>query len=205
MSKIVLCIDNGNSYFEETKKYLSSHDCKVYSTSEKGQDIKTFLGDIDQREGRLDILLLGVDERIPQDGVIGEKHDCETLLEVLSGQISRVKEAIDAALPLLRKGDEKCIGMITRKDSSISNCKDDKNYGQHMAWAGLNMVGKLYFNLLRPEGFRFRWYCAKDNSGGMSAGEYFLSKLCYDAKEPYLHSDENRLVMRDAYLREVAW
>ena len=205
MSKIVLCIDNDNSHFAETKKYLGSHDCKVYSASENEQDIKTFLEDIDQREGRLDILLFGVDEQIPQDGAIGEKHDCEMLLEVLSGQINKVQEAIDAALPLLRKGDEKCIGMITKIDSSISNCKDDRNYGQHMVWAGFNMVGKLYFNLLRPEGFRFRWYCAKENSGGMSAGEYLLGKFCYDAKEPYLHSDENRLVMRDAYLREIAW
>lgn len=205
MGKIVLCIENGNSYFEETRKYLSDHGCKVYSISGKGQDIRTFLEEIDQREGRLDILLLGVDEQMPQDGVVGEKHDCEMLLEVLSGQINGVQEAIDAALPLLRKGDEKCIGMITKKDSSIGNCKDDRNYGRHMAWAGLNMLGKLYFNLLRPEGFRFRWYCAEDNSGGMSAGEYLLSKLCYDAGEPYLHSDENRLVMRDSCLREVAW
>ena len=67
------------------------------------------------------------------------------------------------------------------------------------------MMGKLYFNRLRPEGFTFRWYCAEEGSGGMSAGEYLLSGLCYDEKEPYIHSDENRLVMRDAYLREVAW
>ena len=205
MSKIVLCIENGNSYFEETRKYLGSHDCKVYSFVEEGQDIKSLLEEIDQREGKLDILLLGINEQMPQDGIIGEKHDCDMLLEVLSNQINMVQEAIDAALPLLRKGDEKCIGMITGKDSSISNCKDDRNYGQHMAWAGLNMVGKLYFNLLRPEGFRFRWYCAKDNSGGMSAGEYLLSRLCYDAGEPYLHSDENRFVMRDAFFNEVSW
>ena len=67
------------------------------------------------------------------------------------------------------------------------------------------MMGKLYFNLLRPVGFTFRWYCAEERNGGMSAGEYLLSNLCYDAKEPYIHSDENRLVMRDSYLREVAW
>ena len=205
MSKIVLCIENGNSYFEETRKYLESHDCKVYSFVGERQDIKTFLEEIDRREGRLDILLLGINEQMSQDGIIGEKHDCEMLLEVLSDQINRVQEAIEAALPLLRKGDEKCIGMITGKDSSISNCKDDRNYGQHMAWAGLNMVGKLYFNLRRPEGFRFRWYCAKDYNGGMSAGEYLLSRLCYDAGEPYLHSDENRFVMRDAFFNEVAW
>ena len=204
MSKIVLCIDNRNPFLEETKNYLSLHDCKVYTLSEK-QDIRTLLEKIEQEEGRIDILLLGVDEQIPQDGAIGEKHDCEMLLEVLSGQINGTQEAIEAALPLLRKGDLKRIGMITKKDSSISNCKDDSNFGRHMAWAGLNMVGKLYFNLLRPEGFTFRWYCAEENSGGMPAGEYLLSGLCYDAGEPYIHSDENRLVMRDAYLREIAW
>ena len=205
MSKIVLCMDARNSYLEETKKYLSSHDCKVYAFSEEDQDMRTFLEEIDQREGRIDILLLGVDEQIPQDGAIGEKHNCEMILEILSGQINRMQTAIEAALPLLRKGELKRIGMITKKDSSISNCKEDGNFGRHMAWAGLNMVGKLYFNRLRPEGFRFRWYCAEENSGGMSAGEYLLSDLCYDEKEPYIHSDENRLVMRDAYLKEVAW
>ena len=205
MSKIVLCIDNGNSYLEDTEEYLSLHDCKVYTLYKEERNIGTLLEEIEQKEGRIDILLLGIDEQIPQDGAIGEKHDCEMILEVLSRQIGRMQDAIDAALPLLRKGDLKRIGMITRKDSSISHCKADRNYGQHMTWAGLNMIGKVYFNLLRPEGFTFRWYCAEENSGGMSAGEYFLSGLCYDAGEPYIHSDENRLVMRDAHLREVAW
>lgn len=205
MSKIVLCIDNENPYFEETKKYLGLHDCKVYAASGEKQNIETWLEKIEREEGRIDLLLLGVDERIPQDGTVGEEHDCEILLKELSGQINRTQDAIEAALPLLRKGDLKRIGMITKKESSISNCKEDNNFARHMAWAGLNMVGKLYFNLLRPEGFTFRWYCAEENSGGMSAGEYLLSNLCYDAGEPYLHSDENRFVMRNAYLREVAW
>ena len=60
MRKIVLCMDNGNPYLEETKKYLSSRGCKVFSTFEEGRDIRTLLEEIDQREGRLDILLLGV-------------------------------------------------------------------------------------------------------------------------------------------------
>ncbi|MBD5524131.1 MAG: hypothetical protein HDR04_06895 [Lachnospiraceae bacterium] len=205
MCKIVLCMDNGNSCMEETKKYLSLHDCKVYTLCQEEQDIRTLMEKINQKEGKIDLLPLGVDEDIPQDGAIGEKHDCELLLEVLSGQISRMQEVIDAAIPLLRQGNLKRIGMITKKDSCISYCKSDSNFGQHMVWAGLNMLGKIYFNLLRPEGFTFRWYCAEENSGGMSAGEYLLSGLCYDAGEPYIHSDENRLVMRDAYLREIAW
>jgi len=204
MNKIVLCIDNGDSGFEEIKQYLVSRECRVYTLSER-QDIRTLIERIDQDEGRLDLLILGAGGQIPEDGAIGEKHDCGMLLELLSGQINRAQEAVDAALPLLRRGEYKRIGMITRKASSISYCKDDSNYGQHMVWAGLNMMGKLYFNLLRPEGFTFRWYCAKERNGGMSVGEYLLSNLCYDAKEPYIHSDENRLVMRDSYLREVAW
>lgn len=204
MNKIVLFMDNGSSCLEEIKQYLGRHDCKVYTLSE-GQDIRTLTEQIDQGEGRLDLLLLSISEQIPQDGTIGEKHDCGMLLEILSRQINRTQEIIDMALPLLRRGELRRIGMVTRKTSSISYCEDDSNYGQHMVRSGLNMMGKLYFNLLRPEGFTFRWYLAEEDSGGMSAGEYLLSNLCYDAKEPYNHSDENRLVMRDAYLRETAW
>lgn len=205
MNKIILCVDNGNPHFEEIKGYLSLHGCKVYALSRENRAIGTVLEEIDRREGRLDLLVLGVDEQMPRDGTIGEGHDCGKILEELSGQVNRVQEAIDASLPLLRKGGLKRIGMITNKASSIGNCKDDRDYGRHMAWAGLNMVGKLYFNLLRPEGFTFRWYCAGEQDGGMPAGEYLLGGLCYDPKEPYIHSDENRLVMRDAYLREIAW
>lgn len=205
MSKIVLCIDNRNPYQGEAKGYLASQDCKVYSLSEKESNVRTLLTEIEQKEGKVDILLFGVDEQIPEDGSIGMKHDYDALLKVVAEQINRTQDTIEATLPLLRKGDMKRIGMITKKDSSNSNCKDDCNYGQHMAFAGLNMVGKLYFNLLRPEGFTFRWYCAEENAGGMSAGEYLLSGLCYDPKEPYIHSDENRFVMRDSYLREIPW
>lgn len=223
MSRIVLSIDNGNRCQEEAKNYLSSHDCKVYTLSGKarqpkaciagcpkeyawleGEDIQGLLAEIERNEGRIDLLLFGIDERIPEDSFIGN-HDCEELLEVLGEQINHTEYIIGAALPLLRKGNLKRIGMITKKDSSVSYCKDDRNYGRHMVWAGLNMVGKLYFNMLRPEGFTFRWYCAEDNAGGMSAGEYLLKGLCYDPNEPYIHSDENRFVMRDSYLREIPW
>lgn len=205
MSKIVLCIDSGNSYLEEIKDYLVSHGCKVYMTAGEEADVRTALSKIEKEEGRMDILLFGVDEQIPQDGAIDGEHDWETILIRLGGQMNRTRNAIDEALPLLRRGDLKRIGMITKKESSISYCRDDSNFGQHMTWAGLNMMGKLYFNQLRPEGFMFRWYCAEENAGGMCAGEYLLGGLCYDANEPYIHSDENRLVMRDSHLREIPW
>lgn len=205
MKKIVLCMDHGNSALEEVKKYLASHDCKVYTLPEGEDNVKALLTQIEQKEGSVDLLFFGVDEQIPEDGAVGTKHDYKMLLETVGGQVNCVQNTIEAALPLLRKGNLKRIGMITKKASSVSYCKDDHNYGQHMAWAGINMVGKIYFNLLRPEGFTFRWYCEGGNAGGMSAGEYLLSGLCYDPKEPYCHSDENRFVMRDSYLREIPW
>lgn len=205
MDKIVLCIENGNFCMEEAKKYLDCHGCKVYTLPEGESDIHTLLAEIERNEGKVDLLLLGVHERMQEDGAIGTKRDCGALLEMLCGQINRIQDAIEATIPLLRKGELKRIGMITKKESSISNCRDDCNYGQHMAWAGINMVGKLYFNLLRPEGFTFRCYCAEENAGGMTAGEYLLSGFCYDPNEPYIHSDENRFVMRDSHLREIPW
>lgn len=205
MSRIVLCVENGNPYLEEAKRYLELHDCKVYTLSKGMEDLKELLEEIAQKEGRIDVLLLCADGQMPPDGAIGEGHDYEKLLDMVSGQISGMQQAIEEALPLLRKGELKRIGMITNKNSSISNCRADRNYGQHMTWAGFNMVGKLYFNQLRPEGFTFRWYCPERGDGGMQAGEYLLSNFCYDEKEPSMHSDENRLVMRDAYLREIGW
>lgn len=205
MKNIVLCVDQGNQNLDRVKKYLVSHDCKIYTLSEKEADIRAVLAKIEQEEGYIDLLLLCAKEGLPEDGAVGEPRDYGQLLESVGEQIHRTQSAIEEALPLLRKGNMKRIGMITRKESSVSLCRDECNYGRHMAWAGLNMVGKIYFNLLRPEGFTFRWYCLEENAGGMSAGEYLLSGLCYDPNEPYCHSDENRFVMRDSYLREIPW
>ena len=67
------------------------------------------------------------------------------------------------------------------------------------------MMEKILFNKLRPEGFTFRCFCADPQEKGICAGEYIARGLCYDEKEPYIHSDENRLVMRDCRLREIPW
>lgn len=39
----------------------------------------------------------------------------------------------------------------------------------------------------------------------MSAGEYILSQLSYHPDEAYIHSEVNRLVIRDGWLREIPW
>ena len=206
MSKIVLCVDKGNSYIEETVSYLEKHDCCVYSIQNiTEENLRNIIGEIELKEGKLDILLLGANNQITEDGPIGDTHNMNQLLSLLDEQIYDMESVVEAAIPLLQKSDLKRIGMITETTSSIGYCSDQQNYGQHMVLAGLNMMGKIYFNRLRPDGFTFRWYCADSNTGGISAGEYLLTGLSYDPKEPYIHSDENRLVMRDRYLKEIPW
>ena len=94
--------------------------------------------------------------------------------------------------------------MITESGSSISWTKETDDFAYHMSLAAIHMMEKLYFNRLRPEGFTFRCY-AEEGSGGICGAEYIERGLCYDEKEPYIHSDENRLVMRDRYLHEIPW
>ena len=206
MSKIVLCVDNHNSHLKDTIEFLASKQCKVYTMEGLNENVlKDIINEIQQKEGRLDLLLLTANEQLPEDNPIGKGHNDKQLLKLLDQQISGAQAVLEAALPLLEKSDFKRIGMITNSDSSNSLCQSDKNFVQHMTLAGLNMLGKIYFNRLRPDGFTFRWYCATPESGGLSAGEYLLTNLCYDPKEPYQHSDENRFVMRDHNLREIPW
>ena len=204
MSRIVLSIDNGNRCLINAKAYLEEHGSKVYTLRGIEDDIQAVLDEIREKEGKLDMLLIGADERIPADGEAGG-HDCEALLSVLAAQIDRTQSAISRALPYLRAGEMKRIGIVTKKESSVRCVKDRQDYGRHMAWAGINMVGRIYFNLLRPEGFTFRVFCGEAEDGGMPAGAYLLGGWSYDPKEPYGHSDENRYVMRDSRLNEIPW
>ena len=76
MNHIVLCVENGNPYFDETKKFLCCQGCKVYRLSEQ-QKIEMMIAEIERKEGRLDILLLGVAAGTLQDGPIGENMIAE--------------------------------------------------------------------------------------------------------------------------------
>ena len=158
---------------------------------------------LEKREGKLDILILSAGTYM-HDGEIGIGHDCNAMLDILMQNLYGSFETTEAFLPLLRRGMKR-IAAITDMESSNSYSagKDDLAYSASKA--ALNMMGKIYCNTLRPEGITFRWYSQTDGTGGMSAGEYIASALCYDEKEPYIHSDENRLVLRDGFLREISW
>ena len=74
-----------------------------------------------------------------------------------------------------------------------------------MAMAALNMMEKIAFNALRPEGFTFRNFVTDGPKTGMDAKTYIQRDLSNLPEDDYIHSDENRLVRRDSLFREKSW
>lgn len=160
------------------------------------------------KEGYLDILVLSAEKRCAGDGEIGDTHNYEEMLNVYDFNVNGVYKSIQTFLPLLRLGSTKRIAFLSHKSSSINLCGKTDDYAYHMSLAAINMMLKIYFNALRPEGFTFRIYCAGEEGEGkglaMSAKEYILRGLYYDLNEAF-RSEENRLVMRDCFHREIPW
>lgn len=203
---VILVIENGNAHAQAAGAELKAQGHAVYACANYPDEAK--LAELSEAigsdGGALDLLLFGAPATGEPDGVIGSGHDDAKLLDLLTGAIYGMEHTVESLLPLLRRSETKRIGMITEAASSIGYCEDRADFGHHMALAGLNMAGRILFNRLRPEGFTFRWYCA-DGEGGVRAARYMQLGLCYDPKEPYTHSEENRLVMRDRKLREIPW
>lgn len=153
--------------------------------------------------GRMDVLILGVPS-VAEDGPIGFGHDTDAMLELLVYMGQGVANVVAESLPLMADGMKR-IACITEGESSIGYARENDNMARHMALAGLNLIGKELFNRLRPQGFTFRWYADHDAAAPMSAAEYILSSLAFHPDEPPCHNEEDRLVMRDGFLREIPW
>lgn len=221
MNRVVLLMDTGRAAVLEAASWFIDHGDRVYlgvreMPEEKicgaaylvfdplcAADLQKAAETVKAQDSRLDILVTGAVCH-PNDSEIGTGHDYDGMLDALLQNIYGSRVAIEAFLPLLRLGMKR-IAMITEIESSNSWSTGMDDLAYHASLAGMNMMGKILFNRLRPEGFTFRWYCDDGVPGGMCAGDYIASSLCYDEKEPYIHSDENRLTMRDAYLREISW
>ena len=206
----------------EAAIWFARHEYNVYVSTTDGSSVATkfsqlsinfqqpdsiaeAVGVIDDQVGCLDLLVCCPGVEKVNDGVIGSGLDYEKLLNTLDVQVNGMKTLIDQCIPLLQKGKTKRIAMITSKDSTISWNEETTEFAYYMTLASINMMGKIYFNALRPEGFTFRWFGEGDKQQGMSAAHYIDLNLCYDEKEPYIHSDENRFVLRDSNYREISW
>ena len=220
MDRIVLLIDTAKASAYEAAEWFIKKGDTVYIGAKRRMDypdgctslefdpfceesLEAAVKAIEEKHGKLDILILGT-IKDKSDGVIGTGHDDETMLDtIMLNSYANIK-IIEAFEPLLRKGMKRIAG-ITDIESSNTYCTTDDDIGYHASAAAFNMMGRVMYNHLRPDGFTFRWYCDDGIDGGMCAAEYIASALCYDPKEPYTHSDENRMVLRDAYMREMSW
>ena len=157
----------------------------------------------------LDLLILTPDTDYPEnDGPAGTIRDYDKLAAFTADRIYQIHECMQRSIPMLEKGKEKRIVILTNPCSSINWCQDTTNYAAHMILTGINMQAKLLFNRLRPQGFTMRCYAVSEENPqteGITPGDYTTLNFCYEADEPAVHSDENRLVMRDRFFREIPW
>lgn len=156
-----------------------------------------------------DLLVLQPDtDYAGNDGPVGTAHDYDEMAEIVGKRLFETETVLEKCLPLLRKGEQKRIAFLTKKSSSVRECEDQDRFVEHAILAGTNMQAKLYYNQLRKEGFTMRCFAAdKEDSAekGISAGAYVSMDLCYDAEDAYIHSEENRFVMRDSFFKEIPW
>lgn len=215
MEKIILMMDTGHKVAVQTAVWLQENGCHVILLQKEPRDVPgietVLLNLLDlsavqalaDRFDHLDILVLGA-PTCAEDGPIGTVHDLNAMLEELVYLGRGTGNLLEACLPKLRKGMKR-IACITEPEGTHSLGCEAGNLLRHQMLAALNMLGKELFNKLRPEGFTFRWFCEGAMPGPMSAGEYLLAQLSYHPDEAAIHSDENRLVIRDGALREIPW
>lgn len=159
--------------------------------------------------GCVDLLVLNMDCCAERDEkTIFDEPDYEALLAAYEYNSLGPLRAIDAFLPLLKKGEGKRICVVTSMDSSNNMTRDTANYPSHISKAPLNMAVNQLFKALRPEGFTFRMYCKDTAAGPDRAGEFaveYFTRSRSNEPESYKHSDENRLVLRDWMSLEIPW
>lgn len=156
-----------------------------------------------QGEGKLDYLIVQTTERGEHVQALGQL-DYQDMGRVFDQGVNGAHELVEAVLPFLRQG-KKRLGLITSAATSTREPEETKDFAFAMTQAGLHMLWKLYFNKLRPEGFTFRVFCPNEDGSGLCAGQYMQMDFCYDVREEYIHSEENRIVMRDGLMREISW
>jgi hypothetical protein len=127
--------------------------------------------------------------------------DYDALLAAYESAALALLEKTAAALPRLEKGNTRRLCFVNKLSSSINFAGAAEGGFERMAAAAANMAVRTLFNRLRPLGYTFRLYGAADLAGG---GECeYIAGYCLENRsleeESALHSDENRLVMRDKY------
>jgi len=204
MKKVVLIAGTQFREAAEAAAWFKQHGATVYELSSAANNAeRTSIQKAIQNEKKLDLLIIQATARGQHAQPLG-RLDYKDISQVFDQSVNGAHELVEAMLPFLREG-QKRLGLITSATTSVREPQESTDFAFAMAQAGLHMLWKLYFNKLRPEGFTFRCFCPTPDGSGLSAGEYMHMDFCYDEREAYIHSEENRLVMRDGRMREISW
>ncbi len=156
-------------------------------------------------EDHIDLLVLSNGVHGDADGTIRGHHSMVVMEQVMDENLACNHFLTETVLPKMKAGGMKRIAVLTETKASNNETKETEDFAYAMSAAATNMMQHILFNRLRPEGFTFRNFADDGEPGGMRAADYFLSNLCDDPNDAYIHSDENRLVMRNAWLKEIPW
>jgi hypothetical protein len=129
------------------------------------------------------------------------RTDYDALLAAYKSSAMALLEKTAVVLPRLEKGTVKRLCFVNKLSSSVNLAGSMEGGFERMTAAACNMAVRTLFNRLRPLGYSFRLYGAMDLAGKGECGyiaEYCLRNRSLE-EESALHSDENRLVMRDRY------
>lgn len=157
----------------------------------------------------VDMLVINLDGTdVSDNATILDELDYQDMIRAYEYNAVGPMRVLYAFRPLLDRGEGKRVCFVTTAEGSNHACYEFGGFGRHMSKAALNMAVNQEFNGMRPEGYTMRMYCkdlaAPAEKQGAYAAEYFLRNRSNEI-ESYKHSDENRLVLRDAYARELPW
>lgn len=169
------------------------------------ETVRALYEEILEHEGRVDILVYAPCTHAGDDGAVGERHSYEAIYAATERNVMGFRTLVDTIVPLMSKSTIRRIAVITEANASIRNCVSEDDYGYYLSLAAVNMAEKIYFNRLRKEGFTFRNYAGSCIGETMGAAWYVSCDLSNNPEEPSIHSDENRLVMRNSLYEEIAW
>ena len=155
----------------------------------------------------IDLLILNIDDKpIDDRRCITDSLNYEEMQKTYDTITLKTLRLVACYLPFLEKGKLKRIALVNSIESSnnITNAIDGFAYS--MSKAALNMMMSILMNRYRPEGYTFRVFCLDGciENEGEYAVQYFLHDRSYEPDD-LKHSDENRLVMRNALEREYPW
>jgi NAD(P)-dependent dehydrogenase (short-subunit alcohol dehydrogenase family) len=137
-------------------------------------------------------------------GALGEGLDHEAMMRAYNINSLGGLRMVEAFLPLLDRGALKRLCFVSSEAGSVALAHRDTGYGYGMSKTALNMIIRLLFNSLHPEGYTFRLYHpgwmrgymsgAKGVHADMEPEEAAVPALAYFTGE---REDEDRLVMID--------